>query len=109
MGVSLTATVVVDNDLKEICFVCQICVTASRSEDGVERIDVFNMEAHLQIGFDRLNRSADFGQNLVFPKIEQAIPGQNLRVFHEQPPKLDEIAIGRTLTKEGLLDEVIQA
>ena len=63
-----------------------------------------NLEALAHILYSR----AYFGQNLMFGGIKETIPGDELRIFNQQPPELDEVTIAGALVREGVLDKGIE-
>src|SRR6266568_672978 len=66
------------------------------------------MEANLQFlayGFDG---GIHFGQDLVLACVEEFVPRDDLRPFHEQPPELDKVTITRPLPFERRLHELVE-
>src|SRR5882724_10221633 len=79
LGVTFATAIIVDHDFQEIRFGSEFPITAGSPENGVERVDMFNMETDLQIGPDRFHRVMDFLQDLVFAEIEKLVPKENFR------------------------------
>src|SRR2546430_9244326 len=47
-------------------------------------------------------------QYLKFARFEEAAPGENFRIFHEQSPELDKVTVAGALICKRVLDELVQ-
>ena len=81
VGVALAAAVVVDDDLQEVGLRGEVGVAARGAEDGIERVDVLNVEADLQVPADGFHRGVDFREYPVFADIKEAIPRDDFRIL----------------------------
>src|SRR5436190_18696863 len=69
---------------------------------------MLDVETDLQVRAYGFDRHAHFGKNLVLSDIEEAVPGKDFRIFHQQAPELDEITIARPFVQKGFLHELVQ-
>src|SRR5207237_502992 len=69
----------------------------------------FDVETDFEIVADGFHGGFDFGENLVFAFVEEAIPHHDFGKLREDAPELDEVAVGRALIFERGLDELIEA
>ena len=106
--VAFASAVVVNDHLQEIGSLRKIVVTPRGAENRVERVDVFDMEADLEVLADGFHRGVDLSQDLVFGFVEEAIPKDDFRILDEPSPELDEVAVARPLVFERPLYELIK-
>src|SRR5579859_1836943 len=108
MRVAFAAAIVIDDDFQEIGFFGQLVIAAGRAENGIERIDVLDMETDPQVLSDGFRRGINLSEHLVFAFVKQTVPENDLRVLDEQPPEFDEITVGGPMAGEGILDELVE-
>jgi hypothetical protein len=44
----------------------------------------------------------------MFGVVEQPVPGDNLGIIDQQPPKLDKVTVGRPLILQSGVNELVQ-
>src|SRR5262249_14256053 len=108
LGIALSAAIIVDDDFQKIRLRREFIVTSCRAKNGVEGVDMFNMETDLQIGANPFYRVMDLLQHLVFAVIEKLVPKKKLGELDQQPPKFDKITIGGALVGLSSLHKLIQ-
>lgn len=108
VGVAFAAAVVVDHHLQEVRLRRQVGVAAGRAEDRVEGVDVFEVKAQPQAGAHALHGGVDLGKHLVFHRVEQSVPGDDLGPLDQEAPELDEISVARPLALERRLNKLVE-
>src|SRR5204863_8499824 len=70
--------------------------------------DVLDVKPDLQVFTHPFHRRLDLSQHLMFAFIKKAVPNHNFRIFRQDPPELDEVAIRRTLSFTRRLNKTVE-
>ena len=106
--VTLAAAVVIDDHFQEVGLARQIVVAARGAEDRVERIDVLDVEADLEVPAHGLDRGLHLREHLVFAFVKEAVPQDDFRIFYQRSPELDEVAIAGPFARQRALHKPIE-
>lgn len=68
------------------------------------------MPAHLRVDVDRFHRTVDERVDLLLAQESLLLPGEDLRILHEQPPERDKraVAAGRPRLVQRALHPLLQ-
>src|ERR1035437_7466544 len=107
-SITRTGAIVVENRLDEIRIVRITFKILFCAEERTERVCMPYMEAHVQFRPDRLRRFVDALVCRILAVVPELLPCKDLRIIHQNPPELNEIAIGWALACPGLGDELAE-
>jgi len=69
---------------------------------------VFDVEPDLQAGSHALHRSVDIGEHLMFHRVEQPVPCDDLGPFDQNAPELDEKPVVRPPALKRCLHKMVE-
>ena len=103
-----SAAIVVDDDFEKVGGLGKRAVILLGAEERRERILVPDVKADLSGGPHCLGGTINFGVDRMLAVGPKFLPGENLWVLQEQPPKSHEISVGRALAGGSRFHELRQ-